>query len=477
MRQCSARRTGLATVVALSALGCAAGSCAAPPLQPPPKAASAATEQTILAAPAPSRALPAQDRIAVLGVATVPASLQVDGQLAEWAIFPDGSPTPLTPSFLIVAATKNSVVLAGRVRNLQHGLWLRLENEAPEFPPIGSLQRGGGISPLQCTDEPGIAVFDLTTCHALMEHYDELQASYAALFVRQLHVTPEALLAKEGPQEQPIAGAQYAARTAEGAVVFEAVLPLNALPRIAAPELSALLVTPERIEAAPAHEAAFQVAQSVAFAEPIRFGIDSELLGCLWQGMSTAGFATSPRFSYQPGQPNRIYSAQNTGGFEITMNEASLSSPEGALGPLEVRTVHAASPLTAVLKGDKLVGCSNVGDLLGVVQRGRGLHVIGYNRESDESDYLESASFSVLEIDRDGTLHDELLETLEAGFGYTSVGQTHAKDLTSFSISGMYRTDDGGSQQHTLSWRYNPKLNRYGLSQRKGRYVAPNPQE
>lgn len=85
----------------------------------------------------------------MLSAAQVPATLQIDGDLGEWAVFAEGKPDPLTPSFVAGAATPDSVVLLGRVRNLpEQGLWLWLENEVPEFPPIGTYQRGGSIMPL-----------------------------------------------------------------------------------------------------------------------------------------------------------------------------------------------------------------------------------------------------------------------------------------------------------------------------------------
>jgi len=439
--------------------------------QPPPAASG-----TALAAPASARALVAQDRIVVLGAAKVPGSLQVDGQLTEWPIFAGGTATPLTPSFVVVAATADSLVLVGRVRNLpEQGLWLRLESGVPAFPPIGTLQRGGGIDELQCdvAEASGAATFDPETCHALLSHYDELQKSFTALFVRQLHLTAQALTVRAGEQEQALSGAKYAFRASEGAVTFEAVLPLSALPSTASPDLSELLVTPERAAAGPPREATTEVAQSVRFGEPIRFGMDSELLGCLFQAAGNNPVVTTPRFAYQPGVPNRVYRAQNVRGLEIEMSEVPLSVHEGGLNSIEVRTVPGAWPRLAVIKDGQLIECPGVGNVLGVVKRGLGLHVISYSQDSDESVNLDSASFSVLEIDKNGTLHEDLLETLETGFGYMSVGQAHEKNLASFSIKGIYRTNEGGGQEHTLSWRYNAKLNRYGLTQRNGRHVAP----
>jgi hypothetical protein len=410
----------------------------------------------------------------VLAAAQVPASLQVDGQLTEWPVFADGKPTPLTPSFVAVTATADAVVLIGRVRNLPaQGLWLRLETEAPELPPIGTFERGGGIIPLNCDapNDPNGAGFDVESCRRLMEGYEELQKGYAAMFERQLHLTTQAVSVRTGEQEQPVAGAKYAARVEEGAVTFEAVLPLSVLPRTAGAELASLFVTPERADSAAPHGAPADGLQSVAFARPLRFGVDSEVLTCLMQ-MNGMGMPRSPRFSYQPGVPNRVHRVGSRG-FDLEMTEVTLSNREGGLGALEVRSLPGASQV-AVLKEGQLVECSSVSEVLGVVQRGRGLHVIGYNREYDDAVDVEGANFWVLEVEKDGTLHDDLLETSEQGFPYLTVGETHAKNLATFSINGMYRTDEGGSQQHTLTWRYDAPLNRYSMRERKGRYVAPN---
>ena len=413
----------------------------------------------------------------MLAAAHVPASLQVDAQLTEWAVFATGKPSPLTPSFVVVTATADSVVLAGRVRNLpQQGLWLRLESDAPELPPIGTLERGGGIIPLQCdvSDVPdGAHPFDPETCQRLMQGYDELQKSYAATFVRQLHLTAQALSVRTGEQEQAVAGAKYAFSADGESATFEAVLPLTALPRTASAELSSLTVVAERADSARPPEVTPEVAQSVSFAPPIRFGMDSDLLGCLqMQGSNVS--PTTPRFSYQPGVPNRVSRVANVDGLSLDMKEVTLSNREAVLGALEVRSVQGASPLVAILKEGQLLDCRSVGDVLGVVERGRGLHVIGYDEEQDPAVGLYGAAFRVLEIAKDGTLHDDLLEAPERGFGYMTVGQAHTKNLASFSISGMYQADEGGSQQHTLSWRYDARLDRYGVRERKGRYVPPD---
>jgi hypothetical protein len=432
-----------------------------------------------LALPAAERSLVARDPIVILSAADVPASLQVDGDLAEWAVFAQKQPSPLTPSFVAITTTADSVVLLGRIRNVpEQGLWLRLETEAPELPPIGMFERGGGISPLRCEvdEDSGIPPqFDPETCQQLTEQYDEVKKSFQATFVRQLHLTAQALSVRSDEQEQPIADAKYAPRTEPGAFTFEAVLPLKALPRVANVELSSLFVTPERADAPPPTEAAPDRVQSVVFARPIRFGKDSDALQCLLQS-SSLNFPRNPRFSYQPGVPDRIYRAANSDGLTLGFGEGPLSSRQGGLGALELRSVHGGSPMLALFDQEKLVQCLSMGEVLGVVERGRGLHVIGYTEDTDESVGLQGAYFQVLEIAKDGTLHDDVFEGTENGFGYTSVGEEHAKNLTSFSISGMYQTGEGGSQQHQLTWRYDARMNHYGFRERKGRYVPPNEQ-
>jgi hypothetical protein len=478
VRRCSAWGTGLTTVVALSALACGGGSRAA---QPPPRleAEATASRRITLAVPAAARSVAPRDTISVLGAAQVPASLQVDGKLTEWPVLAGGNPTPLTPSFVVVTATADAVVLAGRVRDVSaQGLWLRLETDAPDFPPIGSLQRGGGIVPLQCeaTDDTqvGAAPFDADSCRSILAGYEQLEKSYAASFVRQLHLTTQALSQRVGAQEQPLAAAKYAFLDDAGVVTFEAVLPLSALPRTLRPDLSGLSVVPERAVSGAPSDARPKALQGVSFARPIQFGIDSELLSCLVRGTSGV-YPTTPRYSYQPGLPNRVFSVANVGGFQIQTDEFPLSTTEGGLGALEVRLLQ--GPQVAVFKAGELIECTGVGDVLGVIKRGRGLHVIGYNQWQDEAVGYHGAEFKVLEIEPDGTLHDDLLEAPERGFAYAAVGQEHAKNLTSFSISGIYQSDEGGSQDHTLSWRYDARLNRYALRVRNGRYVPPNSSE
>lgn len=480
MRRCSFWGTGLVTLVALSGLACGAGphvAASTPQHQPPTKPAG----PTVLPAPGAERPLPANDSISVLSAAQVPASLQVDGELSEWSVFADGKPTPSTPSFIAVSATADSLVLVGRVRNLpEQGLWLWLENEVPELPPIGQYQRGGGIMPLQCDlpeEEARIYTpFDNDTCHSMLAQYDELQKSYAAAFTRQLHLTAQASSVRSGDREAPIANAQYASKAAEGAVTFELVLPLSALPRIAAPELASISIAVERASGAPPSEPKPEASAGVSFTTPIRFGLDSEMLGCLMQN-GNGMMPMTPRFSYQPGTPNQIFRVANQGGFSIEMAEVLLSSKEASLGPLEVRSVYGSSTFLAILKQGQLAQCLDVGEVLGVVERGKGLHAIGITEGTEESVGYQFAYYRVLEIEKDGSLHDDLLEVTEEGFPYTSVGSQHAKNLATFSVGGIYQTNEGGSQEHQLLWRYDARANRYALKQKKGRYVPPTHSE
>ena len=403
-----------------------------------------------------------------------PAALHVDGQLTEWEVFADGKPSALTPSFVVVAVRQDSVVIAGRIRNVsEQGLWLRLEAEGSELPPIGSFQRGGGVAPLYCDvppEEGGYLPFDSETCHQLLDAYEELKKSHAASFVRQLHLTARAVSIRTGEQEEPLTAGEYAFRTEAGAVTFEAVLPLRALPRTSSAELSWLIVEPRRADSGPAAET-LEGMPHVFFEPPIRFGMDSDLLACLSRA-DGGGWMRNPRFSYQPGVPNSVFRTGHANSFLLETSEVTLSSREATLGSIEVRAVHGSQPLVAIFKEGQLVECSSVGEVLGVVERGRGLHVIGYEQVFQEDVGVEGADFKILEIEKDGTLHDDLLEPSE-GFAYAAVGQEHAKNLARFSISGTYRTSEGGSQPHTLSWQYDARLNRYGLRERKGRYAPP----
>lgn len=417
----------------------------------------------------------------MLSAAEVPATLQIDGDIGEWRVFADGKPTPLTPSFVAAAATPDSVVLFGRVRNLpEQGLWLWLENEVPEFPPIGTYQRGGGIVPLECDlpeDQRMYSPFDDDSCHSLLKNHEELQKSFAATFTRQLHLTAQAISVRMGTQEAPIANARYASKAEAGAVSFEVTLPLSALPRTTSPEVASLAVTVERAASTPPGEPNPNGLASVSFATPIRFGLDSEILGCLMQN-ANPNYPMTPRFSYQPGTPNQIFRVANQGGFSIETSEVTLSTREGGLGSVEVRAVHGSSTFLAVLKEGHLVECTSVGDILGVVERGKGLHVIGYNEGVEESVGAQYGYYSVVEIDKDGTLQqDGLLEVSEESFPYSSVGGNHAKNLATFSVSGTYLTNEGGTQQHELLWRYDKRTNHYALKRRKGRYVPPTNSE
>lgn len=321
------------------------------------------------------------------------------------------------------------------------------------------------------------APFDNESCRSLLQHHEELQKAFAATFMRQLHLTAQALSLRTGARDAPIANAQYAAKTDGGAVSFEVRLPLSALPRTASNEIASLSVAAERAGSAPPSEPNPNALASVTFGTPIRFGLDSEVLTCLLQNVNGL-MPLTPRFSYQPGTPNQVLRVANQGGYAIETTEVTLSTREGGLGPVEVRAVYGASTFAAILKDGHLVECASVGDILGVVERGKGLHIIGYNEGIEESVGAPYGYYSVVEIDKDGTpQYEELLEVSQESFQYSSVGGDHAKNLATFSISGTYRTNEGGTQQHELLWRYDKRTNHYALKQRKGRYVPPTSSE
>jgi hypothetical protein len=414
--------------------------------------------------------------VSVLTVPRVPGDFKVDAQLGEWAALGPAGPSASTPSFMIVAAGHDSVVVAGRVRDVPaRGLWLELATEPPELPPIGAFERGGGISELHCDVDPdsGYAVpFDQSTCHLLLQGYRELVERFDAMFLRQLHLTSNAALSFREGQESSIQGATYAWQTSNTVVTFELALPLSALPRTAGEELSYFFTRLVRAEAAtpPANTPA-PPRSSLTFAEPIRFGIDSGVLSCV--NRTGGNFLQQPRLAYQPGEPNRAFRTSYAGGsgFALELSETPLSAREAVLGTLELRSVQGASPLLAIFNRGELADCQDVGSLLGTVERGRGLHVIAYQEYFDESVGLSGAKFRVLEIEKDGSsIHDASMEEPPIGFAYTDVGEDHAKNLTSFSISGLAR-DEGGSRQQTLSWRYDARKNQYKLSERKGRFL------
>jgi hypothetical protein len=313
--------------------------------------------------------------------------------------------------------------------------------------------------------------FDQGTCQSLLKSYDEFGARFAALYLRQLHLTSGRVLAFREGQESPLTNAAYAWQANDDAVTFELALPLSALPRTATEELGSLNALLVRADTANLPDNATEQSRPLALAEPIRFGLDSDMLTCA--GRFGVNYLQQPRFAYQPGESNRAYRTGYAQGssFALELLDGPLSAREAVLGSFELRTVYGGLPVLAILNEGRLVDCQDIGGVIGVVPRGRGLHVIAYQEEYAEEVGLTGAMFKVLEIEKDGTIHDDLLEIPENGFGYVNVGEDHAKNLATFSIVGLYR-DDGGTREHALKWRYDPRSNHYGLSERKGRFFA-----
>ncbi|MFO0611425.1 MAG: hypothetical protein U0414_02470 [Polyangiaceae bacterium] len=481
-------RTAVALAPTLLLLACSGPS-------PHPTVVNAPSASAVASAPKP----PAQPISCEAVVAEDP---KVDGDLGEWvgrteevdhvSVF--GSPTGLYLSGEIDAGYGDGVIFTVGAR-------------VAELPPIGEYTRGGGIADLDCeherdftdgeyiaTDKP-LPPDVAKQCRAYLATYEKQKTEHAARFTTRLTLDANGLSAlDEKGARAPIGAAKVSWKpSAKGTIVFEALVPNAAMPRLSEAPLMDLFVlaAPSGGKAAPI----LADTEPVHLLAPVSYEPFAEIRENLALTLNTSGLQGEDLvfhegFSYLASDPTHAESWSHSRGEVVAPSTGELFKPVAKLGDVEVGETNVRFPYLAILKDKHLVDLVYPpAPVRKIVERNGELHVIAYQEAAPSTMYgYKTPQWMVLIIDKDGASRDGLEDAFakaapapDCSFGYEAYepGHESANDTwDTLDWKGSCYTDLGNPKapeagfQVTIQW--DAKKNAY-VGSRKTIPVPPHP--
>ncbi len=482
----------LALTLSISALSLAA--CAPPPPPARPVVIAPPPPPSAPSAPAPA---PPDPAIVSVAAARVPLHFKLDGDLGEWgSLLPplrapskDPAPTPApgdpppppnprdAASHLAIAVSNEGALIAADLSgSARDGIWLGVGASAPDVPPIGDYQRGGGVLDFDCEVNRGTGEAQppeaIAACRALIQRHADFVAAHRTRFQKLYRVDREGIRAATADGTlAAIPGALAAFKPGPRGATVEISLPASALPRvIEAPLVSlhlvARAVTSPKPPVVPEAEWVW-----LDLTDPVSFEPWGELRAKAFEIMQGRAFGPTG-LSYQPGDPLHVETVSYDRGLydtsRVSGSEATLYTKKAALGDVEVGYVSAYSEWIAILVKGKLVDLVDLpGRLMGITQRDGAIHVLSYSQYDSEVGSV-TATWSALVISPDGR-HDEDAVQHESGmFNWTDTEEFHAKDFASFGMRGWTAfTPSGTAEGVEMTWRWNKALKAYVLRRQR----------
>ncbi|MFO0612637.1 MAG: hypothetical protein U0414_08625 [Polyangiaceae bacterium] len=405
-------------------------------------------------------------RPAVITVTTIepPRALTVDGDPSEWGALDvlrtqSDKPQPRGASHVAVAIDEKALHLVGTIAGTaKSGLAVALRFEAPELPPVGIAQRGGGVMPVgECTQEvPGFTL-PIDECKEVRAAYDAFVAENNARYTRVFEIEASGISSTSAPVTKLLAGATFKSKpTAEG-FSFEADLPLGALPRLAEPTIERIALA-ARPGAAPPPEDAYFVATlpaPLAF-EPYRAVREFAFL------FPRAGFsAYAP--SWQPGDWNKVEVIQYAGGgLSLEPVERALYTKLGGGGNVEFGAIEVSTPMIVVLMGGAVASECPMRTAPKTVVKKRmrdqdgWLMVAPYQYSRDDAGYGVAAGFDTCFVLADGAAAPGIWTVEGMPRVWDSVAPTVSADLETLTLSGLAYDFSTGVEKKvraTDTWR------------------------
>jgi hypothetical protein len=465
------------------------------PMPPPARSVVGAPPPPPSAVPAPA---PPQLDPAIVSVAAVrvPLHFKLDGDLGEWGSLLPPLPAPPPPpaakkapdeppplpnprdaaSHLAIAVSNEGALIAADLSgSARDGIWLGVGAAAPEIPPIGDYQRGGGVRDFNCEMNPGTGEANppeaIAACHELIRRHAGFVAAHEARFQKLYRIDREGIRAAttDGTLAS-IPGATAAWKPGSRGATVEVSLPALALPRVIEAPLGSLhlvarAVASPRPPVVPAAEWLW-----LDLADPVSFEPQGELRAKAFDIMR--GRALGPTgLSYQPGDPLHVEIVSYDRGLydtsHVSGSEATLYTKKAALGDVEVGYVSAYGEWIAILVKGKLVDLVDLpGRLMGIVLRDGAIHVLSYSQYDSEVGSV-TATWSAFVISPDGS-HDEGAVQQESGmFNWTDTEEFHDEAFASFGMRGWTAfTPSGKAEGVEMTWRWNKALKAYVLRRR-----------
>lgn len=426
--------------------------------------ASADASSTVVADPSAPALNPAV--VTVTPIKT-PLGLSVDGDPSEWGaldvlLTQTDKAQPKGASHVAVAIDEKAVHLAGTIAGVaKSGLTVALRFEAPELPPVGLGQRGGGVLPLgECEEEiPGFTL-PVDDCKEVRAAYDAFVAAYAARYTRVLAITESGISAvppatkwiSAGPNlPNLLAAATFRAKRTATGFTFEADLPLGVLPRLASPSIESIALAARPGAAAPPDDAFF----FASLPTPVSFDPHRAVRDWAFRFPRTGLSTFAP--SWQPGDWNKVEVIQRgSGGLSLEPTERALYSKLGGGGNIEFGFIEIEVPMVLVLADGIVTGECQMGTAPNTAVKKRmrdqdgWLMVSPYQYFRGESGYGFVAGFDTCFILPDGNTATGIWTggTLRV---WDSVTPTVSPDLETLTLSGQAYDLSGGDTKQPAS--------------------------
>ena len=434
--------------------------------------------------------------VSVTTLARPPAHFVLDGDIEEWGSLQPAPlpPTPAPPAgkrappphpnpvgapsrVALVLSSEGALIAADLTEASRDGIWLGITFPAPEAPPIGYFQRGGGVQELNCevdsaTGEP-LAPETAQACQALLDRHEAFVDSHQARFTRFYRIDKTGVRAAVGPGESPapIEGARAAFKETGDSVTVEVALPAEALPRVAqAPVESMSLIAFAAAESEP-HTVSPESWVPIGLPAPVGFEPFAEIRARSF--VESRGALAPLGMSYQPGNAlgiEVIRYSRGSNGTAIEMAQETLYSQEETLGDLEIGYVFTNGRSVAISRKGALVDVVSIsGEPVGMVKRGKDLHVFSYSQQSHPDRAAEGASWQVLIIRPDGATRSGIGDETGMNRLWQLVSEFHAPKLDTFGVRGtpIYGEDEAPPPDVEVTWRYNPRSEVYEARERK----------
>lgn len=445
-----------------------------------------------------------------------PPSLRVDAALDEWGSLapPSAIATAANPanaaSRLAIVVDEKQVVIAGELAEIaKGGVSIGIASlGVPELAPVGELYtRSGQPLPFDCEfhQDPGpegsfsqgkpLSPAQVAACKRLIEQHERFVAGYPARFERRIVIDAggAAMLGAEGARV-PIAGVEHAFVPHQGGARFEAVLPLEVLPRLIEAPLETL-----RVAVAPRATPAASGPPTwvdLRLAAPVHFQPMGEIRARVFAERLPTAFP--PGLSYHPTQPLVVETVTHPdagGPVKLVAREEKLYRKIGAHGDVEIALVDAYGQWLAISRGGRLLHfLSLFGDvpveyaqpftIRKLVERGGDLHIIAYRPAHLTQQYgIATPEWVVIAVAPDGTIRkpiegndktvrSELVDpaVVVPYFGRDTV-EFSSPDLDRFGVRGVTNHIDGEYLDETLrfevSWKWDGDRGLYVGAERR----------
>jgi hypothetical protein len=434
--------------------------------------------------------------VSVTTLARPPDHFVLDGDIAEWGPLrpaprpaapaptagkpaPPRDPNPVNaPSRVaVVLSSEGALIAADLAEASRDGIWLGITFPAPEAPPIGYFQRGGGVQELDCevdtlTGEP-LAPETAKACQALLDRHEAFVDSHQARFTRFYRIDKAGIRAAVGPGEPPapIDGARAAFKETGDRVTIEVALPAKALPRVAeAPVESMSLVALAAAESEP-HTVSPE--SWVPIGVPAAVGFEPYAALRARSFVESRGAWAPLGMSYQPGDAlglEVIRYSPGANGTAIESARETLYRQEETLGDLEIGYVFTNGRSVGITRKGAIVELVSLsGEPVGIVKRGKDLHVFSYSQQSHPDTLAEGATWQVVIIRPDGTTRAGIGDATGMNRIWQIVSEFHAPTFDTFGLRGTpaYAEDEKPPPDVEVTWRYNPRSEVYEARERK----------